>query len=541
MAGFFEIERLFNITVFGIVLILSLVISIRLKGGVNTWRFISLGIFYFLVSEIFGLSEEGPLLVFQNILLVLCVLFLFFAALSFSNDTGFINSKLKDNMNDMYINLSGLFVFVLLGFLIPVLRLLSQDSLESILFASTIAKIALMMVFSLLTIFTLNKINKDMPLGIKENSDFNKRYIIVINFLTGAFICIFIWQLLSFISLFVDIPIEEFVVIFKTVFGLLFGYALIRINFMGIKSKIFRKLLIGGSIEKPKDNIKIYNLKPGNVYYHFNKDSDYSFEVFSDQVFHKSSGICFTNLNPLSIKKTYGLENTPIIIISEKKGAHPHFLHPKMLIKIQNTISSFILDKEPIDNESPYLFENEKVVLIQCMDELIKYNPKEKLLDFVNDLSRDVVGSHCVLILFFDTISFSQNDIKQFCSGLENLMAVHTNKMIDNLDENSFYKFAEYEEKYGRTFDYELMIRLIFRKMVSLWGISRAINFINNVPGIKINFSDQLKFSMELLGDKKIVAMGLLSQFEKEMGIASKVNMIKEILIIMNPDKDGNK
>lgn len=117
-----------------------------------------------------------------------------------------------------------------------------------------------------------------------------------------------------------------------------------------------------------------YDLRKGCSYIVKEQKADNSFEIFCDQVFHGTKGLCITREHPDVVREKYGLERTPIVWLCVTPGKHN--LKPTNIGRLTDTIKQFTEKGE------------DAVILLDGIEYLITHNGFNltlKAIDFVNE------------------------------------------------------------------------------------------------------------------------------------------------------------
>ena len=139
-------------------------------------------------------------------------------------------------------------------------------------------------------------------------------------------------------------------------------------------------------------------MEPKTVYVFKDARPDWAMGVFADLVKHGHHGFMVTRILPETIRKTYGLQETPIKWLTSEIG-EPYMVHPKNLDPIGLMILDFMLRAE------------KSVILLQGLEYLASHNGFEALLLVVDKLKDRVAMNDSRLILTFDPKAFSDREV----------------------------------------------------------------------------------------------------------------------------------
>lgn len=157
----------------------------------------------------------------------------------------------------------------------------------------------------------------------------------------------------------------------------------------GLFSKLFKaKSDTPAGMEKAKKTAIKYELRKGFGYVVKELKPEKSFEMFADQVTHNIQGLCITREHPQTIRKSWGLEKTPIIWLSNQLGKV--YVNPTNIGILSDTIIRFI-EKS-----------GDSVVMIDGIEFLIVNNDFEKVLRMVHHVTEATMEYKSRLIISVD-------------------------------------------------------------------------------------------------------------------------------------------
>lgn len=158
----------------------------------------------------------------------------------------------------------------------------------------------------------------------------------------------------------------------------------------GLFSRIFKsgKDATPSGMERAKRTAKRYELRKGFGYVVKELKPERSFEMFVDQVTHNIQGLCITREHPQTIRKKWGLEQTPIIWLSNQLGKV--YVNPTNIGILSDTIIRFI-EKS-----------GDCVVMIDGIEFLIVNNDFEKVLRMVHHVAEATMEYKSRLIISVD-------------------------------------------------------------------------------------------------------------------------------------------
>lgn len=141
-------------------------------------------------------------------------------------------------------------------------------------------------------------------------------------------------------------------------------------------------------MEKAKRSAKKYELRRGLSYIVKEQKATKSFEIFVDQVTHNIPGLCITRQYPATVRKEWGLEETPIIWLSNQLGKV--YVNPTNIGILGDTVIRFI---EKTDDS---------VVMIDGIEFLIVNNGFDKVLKMIHRITEVVMEYKSRLIISVD-------------------------------------------------------------------------------------------------------------------------------------------
>jgi len=157
----------------------------------------------------------------------------------------------------------------------------------------------------------------------------------------------------------------------------------------GLFSKLFKtKSDTPAGMEKAKKTAIKYELRKGFGYVVKELKPEKSFLMFEDQVTHNIQGLCITREHPETIRKSWGLEKTPIIWLSNQLGKV--YVNPTNIGILSDTIIRFI-EKS-----------GDSVVMIDGIEFLIVNNDFEKVLRMVHHIAEANMEYKSRLIISVD-------------------------------------------------------------------------------------------------------------------------------------------
>jgi DNA-binding response OmpR family regulator len=166
-------------------------------------------------------------------------------------------------------------------------------------------------------------------------------------------------------------------------------------------SKMFTKVLPTrtppAGMEKAKRSAKQYELRKGFGYIVKEAKPEKSFDIFVDQVTHNIQGLCVTRQHPTTIRKTWMLEKTPIIWLSNQLGKV--YVNPTNIGILSDTIIRFV-EKS-----------GDSVVIVDGIEFLIVNNDFEKVLRMMHHIVEAVMEYKSTLIISVDPRTLSVREM----------------------------------------------------------------------------------------------------------------------------------
>jgi len=141
-------------------------------------------------------------------------------------------------------------------------------------------------------------------------------------------------------------------------------------------------------MEKARRSAKKYDLRRGLGYIVKEQKAEHSFDIFVDQVTHNVPGLCITRQYPATVRQEWGLEETPIIWLSNQLGKV--YVNPSNIGILGDTVIRFI---EKADDS---------VVLIDGIEFLIVNNGFDKVLKMIHRITEVVMEYKSRLIISVD-------------------------------------------------------------------------------------------------------------------------------------------
>lgn len=166
---------------------------------------------------------------------------------------------------------------------------------------------------------------------------------------------------------------------------------------VGFLAKIKVGRQVPDGMEKPASTAMRYELKRGFSYLIKEKKPKKSFEIFVDQVMHNIQGLCISRQHPEIIRKTWGLEKTPIIWLSNQLGKV--YINPTNISILSDTIIRFI-EKS-----------GDSVILIDGIEFLVISNDFNKTLRMIHHVTEAVMEFKSRLILSVDPRAFDTREL----------------------------------------------------------------------------------------------------------------------------------
>ena len=158
----------------------------------------------------------------------------------------------------------------------------------------------------------------------------------------------------------------------------------------GIFSFLSKKKGAGApeGMEKAKKSAKKYELRRGLSYIVKERKAVKSFEIFTDQVTHNIQGLCITRQYPAVVRQEWGLEETPIIWLSNQLGKV--YVNPANIGILGDTIIRFIEKSD------------DSVVLVDGIEFLIVNNGFDKVLKMIHRITEVVMEYKSRVIISVD-------------------------------------------------------------------------------------------------------------------------------------------
>jgi DNA-binding response OmpR family regulator len=141
-------------------------------------------------------------------------------------------------------------------------------------------------------------------------------------------------------------------------------------------------------MEKAKRSAKKYELRRGLSYIVKEQKAIKSFEIFADQVTHNIQGLCITRQYPAVVRQEWGLEETPIIWLSNQLGKV--YVNPANIGILGDTIIRFIEKSD------------DSVVMIDGVEFLVVNNGFDKVLKMIHRITEVVMEYKSRLIISVD-------------------------------------------------------------------------------------------------------------------------------------------
>jgi DNA-binding response OmpR family regulator len=140
--------------------------------------------------------------------------------------------------------------------------------------------------------------------------------------------------------------------------------------------------------EKARVSAKKYDLKRGMSYIVKEQKAVKSFEMFTDQVTHNIQGLCITRQYPAAVRQEWGLEETPIIWLSNQLGKV--YVNPANIGILGDTIIRFIEKSD------------DSIVLIDGIEFLIVNNGFDKVLKMIHRITEVAMEQKSRIIISVD-------------------------------------------------------------------------------------------------------------------------------------------
>ncbi len=144
--------------------------------------------------------------------------------------------------------------------------------------------------------------------------------------------------------------------------------------------------------EKLNKSAKKYDLHRGVSYIVKEQKANGSFELFADQVTHGIKGLCITRQYPAAVRSDWGLEETPIIWLSNQLGKV--YVNPTNIGILSDTVVRFIEKSD------------DSVVMIDGIEFLMVNNGFDKVIKMVHRATEVVMENKSRLIISVDPRAF---------------------------------------------------------------------------------------------------------------------------------------
>jgi DNA-binding response OmpR family regulator len=141
-------------------------------------------------------------------------------------------------------------------------------------------------------------------------------------------------------------------------------------------------------MEKVRRSAKKYELRRGLSFVVKEQKAVKSFEIFTDQVTHNIQGLCVTRQYPAAVRQEWGLEETPIIWLSNQLGKV--YVNPANIGILGDTIIRFIEKSD------------DSVIMIDGVEFLIVNNGFDKVLKMVHRITEVVMEFKSRVIISVD-------------------------------------------------------------------------------------------------------------------------------------------
>jgi hypothetical protein len=237
-----------------------------------------------------------------------------------------------------------------------------------------------------------------------------------------------------------------------------------------------------------------------------------AFRLFADHVRHNRQGLVISTIYPEQVRKTYNLQKTPVLWLSESSGVEKERVSPREIDTLLRSINQF-LDKA----KNP-------AILIEGIKSLIIENGIEKTRIFLEAVAKDVKEKGVVLF-----ISLSEDEsefyelMKSTGTAKKNGEDLKKQLFSNKISEDTYKELAAEVE--GRIIDAEARMKLVEEKM-----LGQAIG-ISDKERQKIILDNKLnivkyKIAKRLLDEK--VGSELLKDVEKKIFELNEENEEKE-------------
>lgn len=141
-------------------------------------------------------------------------------------------------------------------------------------------------------------------------------------------------------------------------------------------------------MEKVRRSAKKYELRRGLSFVVKEQKAVKSFEIFTDQVTHNIQGLCVTRQYPAAVRQEWGLEETPIIWLSNQLGKV--YVNPANIGILGDTIIRFIEKSD------------DSVIMIDGVEFLIVNNGFDKVLKMIHRITEVVMEFKSRVIISVD-------------------------------------------------------------------------------------------------------------------------------------------
>ena len=207
--------------------------------------------------------------------------------------------------------------------------------------------------------------------------------------------------------------------IFILIGNIIIGYAVVSYRLFDIKPVSEEE----ETTEKP-----LFETEKGKNYFvHETRFPSKALRYFADQVRHKRQGLAVSTIFPKQINQRYGLKNTPIIWLSERKEVGVQSISPKDIQLLYRTLALF-LERA-----------TRPVLLIEGLKELVIYNGAKDTIEFINTVTEKAAERNA-------NVFFSLTKIEpKFIDMANEIKSLKTS--INNLDKK-FYSRNITEEAY---------------------------------------------------------------------------------------------
>lgn len=211
---------------------------------------------------------------------------------------------------------------------------------------------------------------------------------------------ILLFNISSIYLLFVTMPIYELMsIIGRTVIGISLTVGAYLLYSPMKKGFTYRFVPVKPVVEKRGvDSKPKHFLEKGGTYMINEERPIKSNEIFLDLVTHGAQGLYITRRNPDEVRKTFGLEKTPIIWLTREKSLKDS-IDPRDIVELSHTIREFIKRT------------NNGLVLLDGLEYLIVQNSYNEILKFIQGLKDIMSLSNARLIIPLDPSAVSQQEL----------------------------------------------------------------------------------------------------------------------------------